>query len=153
MDLDKIARLLEMLSDRDVREFAYEDADVKLRLRYGAEVVTVAAPHAVAAHAPVAHAAPAQAPAHAPAAAAEQPSRVVTVEAPMVGTLYRSSAPGAKPFVEVGDRVQKGQVLCIIEAMKLMNDIQSDAMGTVAKIFVENGQPVEYGQPLFGLKV
>jgi acetyl-CoA carboxylase biotin carboxyl carrier protein len=138
-----------MLSDRDVREFAYEDADVKLRLRYGAEVVTVAAPHAVAAHAPVAHAAPAQAPAHAPAAAAEQPSRVVTVEAPMVGTLYRSSAPGAKPFVEVGDRVQKGQVLCIIEAMKLMNELESEVSGKVTAILIENGSPVQFGQALF----
>jgi acetyl-CoA carboxylase biotin carboxyl carrier protein len=75
------------------------------------------------------------------------------VTSPIVGTFYRASSPTAEPFVKLGDPVELGMTLCIIEAMKLMNEIQSDANGTVAKIFVENGQPVEYGQPLFGIKV
>ncbi len=146
MDLERIESLLKLLAAHDVNEFVYRDADKTLRLRLGPVVAAVApAPVAVAAAAPVA-AAPAAAPAPA------KNDGLVVIESPMVGTLYRSPSPGAPVFVEVGSVVQKGKTLCIVEAMKLMNEIEAEVGGTVVEILVENGQPVQFGQPLMKIR-
>jgi acetyl-CoA carboxylase biotin carboxyl carrier protein len=136
-------RLAALLAEMDLAEVEVESADVRVRVQRTVAAV-VAAPAAVAV-APVAG-----------APAAERPlvtdvvsPALVTVEAPMVGTFYRASSPTADPYVQDGDVVKEGQVLCIIEAMKLMNEIESKVGGRVARILVENGQAVEYGQPLF----
>src|SRR2546430_1096772 len=129
----------------DAREYLKENTEVDVLYIDGAP--TAPAVHAVAA--PIARAAPATEPAVVADVAAPAG---ITVEAPMVGTFYRSSSPTAEPFVREGDVVKEGQILCIIEAMKLMNEIESKAAGRIVKILVENGQPVEYGQPLFLLE-
>lgn len=159
MNPKEIKELIELLSERRIAEFEMERAGIKLRIRttHPGEVITAALPPVVTvAAAPVtaAPAAPAAAPkAEAPApAAAPAPEASHTVKSPIVGTFYRAANPNAKPFVEVGSRVTPGTVLCIIEAMKLMNEIESDMAGEVTAILVENGQPVEYGQPLFTIK-
>jgi acetyl-CoA carboxylase biotin carboxyl carrier protein len=165
MNQKEIRELIEFLIDKDIAEFELERGDVKLRVkRAGAQAVSTAAPLIVAgpAHAPVAHApavpapvaaavAPPPAVAHAPAVEDETAGAHV-IKSPIVGTFYESPSPGAPPFVKVGDSVSVGQVLCIVEAMKLMNEIESDYSGTIVKRFVENRQPVEYGQPLFAVK-
>ena len=137
MDLRKLKTLIDLVSESNVSELEITEADGKVRIvKAGAAPIvmqTVAAP-AVAA------------PAEAPAAPVETGH---IVKSPMVGTFYRSSSPGAKAFAEVGDVVKAGQAVCIIEAMKIMNEIEADMDGTITKILVENGQPVEYGQPLF----
>jgi len=138
--LPQIADLISLMRDNDVARVDFEDEDVKISVRFGGEVV-VAAP---AAAAPAVAAAPA-AGGGAPAAAGAGN----VVKSPMVGTFYRAPEPTAPPFVSPGDRVQKGQVLCIIEAMKLMNEIESDMDGVVAEVLVDNGQAVQFGQPLF----
>ncbi len=148
MDLERIERLLGLLEDRGVNEFLYEDSDIKLRLRLG-EQAPVYAPAQMMAPAPV-HAA--ATPAAAPVAAAAAPaanSNLGTVESPMVGTFYTAPAPDAKSYCEVGDRVSKGQVLCIVEAMKLMNEIESEVAGVVTEVLVANGDAVQFGQALF----
>jgi acetyl-CoA carboxylase biotin carboxyl carrier protein len=165
LNVDEIKELIELIADKQFTEFELERGDFRLRLQRGAKEVEapliqgVYVPPQVAAPPPalppVAQTAAPQtsvAPAPTPAAPPAE-ENLHTVTSPIVGTFYRSSSPTAEPFVKPGDQVNPGQTLCIIEAMKLMNEIQSDASGTVAKIFVENGQPVEYGQPLFGLKV
>jgi len=170
MNQKEIKELIEFLIDKDIAEFELERGDVKLRVKRGGthaapQVVTVAAPLPVAAAplisapapappAPAASGAPAEpAPAAAPGArAAEDESGWLIVKSPIVGTFYESPSPGAPPFVKPGDAVGVGQVLCIVEAMKLMNEIESDHAGTIVKIFVTNGQPVEYGQKLFAVK-
>ena len=151
MDLRKLKTLIDLVSESNVSELEITEADGKVRIvKAGAQPVvvqTVAAAPAVApvAAAPVAAAAPAAAP-----AAAEAPAETGhVVKSPMVGTFYRASSPGAKAFAEVGDVVKAGQPVCIIEAMKIMNEIEADQDGTITKILVDNGQPVEYGQPLF----
>ena len=153
MDLDKIEALIKLLSDNDVSEFQFRDDEMQVKLRLGAQVVVASAP-AVAA-APVAAAA-AAAPAAAPAAAAAptpvEDDDLVVIESPMVGTFYRSPAPDAPSFTEVGKRVDKGQTLCIVEAMKLMNEIESEVAGEVVEILVENAQPVQFGQALFKIR-
>lgn len=111
------------------------------------EVVAVAAPAA-----PPAVAAPAAPAAAEPAPAASPAANLYVLKSPIVGTFYRAPSPDSPNFVEVGDRVENGQILCIVEAMKLMNEIESDVNGTIAEIYVENAQPVEYGEPLFGIK-
>jgi len=144
MDIRKIKKLIELIEDSDITEIEINEGEESVRLSRlsSAAAVTVAAPAAVAAPAP---AAPAEA---APASEPEQyPGHVI--HSPMVGTFYRSASPGAKPFVEVGQSISTGQTLCIIEAMKILNQIESDASGTVTQILVENGEPVEYNQPLF----
>jgi acetyl-CoA carboxylase biotin carboxyl carrier protein len=165
MNQKEIRELIEFLIDKDIAEFELERGDVKLRVkRAGVQAVSTAAPLIVAgsAHAPVAHApavpapvaaavAPPPAVAHAPAVEDETAGAHV-IKSPIVGTFYESPSPGAPPFVKVGDSVSVGQVLCIVEAMKLMNEIESDYSGTIVKRFVQNGQPVEYGQPLFAVK-
>ena len=149
MDLRKLKTLIDLVSESNVSELEITEADGKVRIvKAGAQpvVYTQALPAApVQAAAPAAVAAPAAAP-----AAAEAPVETGhVVKSPMVGTFYRSSSPGAKAFAEVGDTVKAGQPVCIIEAMKIMNEIEADKDGVVSKILVENGQPVEYGQPLF----
>ena len=148
MDLRKLKTLIDLVSESNVSELEITEADGKVRIvKAGAAPIvmhTVAAP-AVAA-APVAAAPAAPAAAEAPAAPVETGH---VVKSPMVGTFYRASSPGAKAFADVGDVVKAGQAVCIIEAMKIMNEIEADMDGTITKILVENGQPVEYGQPLF----
>jgi acetyl-CoA carboxylase biotin carboxyl carrier protein len=150
MDLQKIEALLKLLSEHEVNEFQFKDADIELSLNLGARYVAApVAPVAVAEPAPVA-AAPAPV-AAAPAAPAADEG-LVTIESPMVGTFYRSSSPGAAPYVDAGAAVRPGQVLCIIEAMKLMNEIESEVAGTIVEICVQNAQPVQFGQPLFKIR-
>ena len=137
MDLEHIEALLRLLNDQDVSEFSFEDEDVKLKVKLGSpavvQAVTAAAPTLAAPVALVT--APAADEGH-------------VVSSPMVGTFYRSPSPDADPFIEVGQRVGKGQVLCIVEAMKLMNEIESDVDGTVVAFEIQNGQPVQFGQAL-----
>ena len=146
MDLRKLKTLIDLVSESNVSELEITEAEGKVRIVKGggAVVQQFAAPLAapVAAQAPVAAAAPA-----APAAEAAPPGHVV--KSPMVGTFYRSASPGAASFVEVGSQVKVGDTVCIIEAMKILNEIEADKAGTVKQILGENGQAVEYGQPLF----
>ena len=144
MNLKEIREILELLKGSDVSEFELGRGDTVLKLRRGPVHVPVA-PQPPA-PAPAAPARPAEAPA--PAAVPPKPT-YKEILSPIVGTFYRSPAPDAAPFVEVGTRVVKGQVLCIVEAMKIMNQIESDTTGTIAAIIVENAQPVAYGQALF----
>jgi acetyl-CoA carboxylase biotin carboxyl carrier protein len=149
MDLRKLKTLIDLVSDSNVSELEITEAEGKVRIVKGspagsqvapAPMMQVAAPVAAPAGAALAPAAPAAAP---------QVPAGHTVKSPMVGTFYRSSAPGAKPFVEIGQQVKEGETICIIEAMKILNEIETDKAGTVTQILVENGQAVEYGQPLF----
>ena len=146
MDLRKLKTLIDLVSDSNVSELEITEAEGKVRIvksmGVAAPVVMQAAPVAAApvVAAPVA-AVEAPAPAAAPAGHA--------VKSPMVGTFYRSSSPGAAPFIQIGSVVKEGDTLCIIEAMKILNEIESDKSGTVTQILCENGQAVEYGQPLF----
>jgi acetyl-CoA carboxylase biotin carboxyl carrier protein len=149
MDLRKLKTLIDLVSDSNVSELEITEAEGKVRIVKGGtgQVQHFAAPVAMplaAAAVPVAQAAPAPA---APAAA-EVPQGH-KVKSPMVGTFYRAASPGAKSFVELGDSVKEGQTICIIEAMKILNEIESDKTGIVKEILCENGQAVEYGQPLF----
>ncbi len=151
MDLRKLKTLIDLVSESNVSELEITEAEGKVRIVKSAGVamaapVVMAAPAAVAAPLPVA-AAPA-APAEAAAAPAPEAAGH-TVKSPMVGTFYRSSSPGAAPFVQIGSVVKEGDTLCIVEAMKILNEIESDKSGTVTQILCENGQAVEYGQPLF----
>jgi acetyl-CoA carboxylase biotin carboxyl carrier protein len=152
MDLRKLKTLIDLVSDSNVSELEITEAEGKVRIvKGGGAVVQGYAPAPVYA-APVAAPAQAAAPATAVAPAAAPEAAVEaghTVKSPMVGTFYRSSAPGAKPFVEVGDTIKAGDTICIIEAMKILNEIEADKAGTVTKILSDNGQAVEYGQPLF----
>ena len=152
MDLRKLKTLIDLVSESNVSELEITEADGKVRIvKAGAAPVVMmqAAPQA----APVAAAPAAPAAAEAAPAAAAAPAPAVetghVVTSPMVGTFYRASSPGAKAFAEVGDTVKAGQAVCIIEAMKIMNEIEADKDGVISKILVENGKPVEYGQPLF----
>ncbi|MDP3760205.1 MAG: acetyl-CoA carboxylase biotin carboxyl carrier protein [Ramlibacter sp.] len=146
MDLRKLKTLIDLVSESNVSELEITEAEGKVRIVKGGG----ASPQPLAGPA-MAVAAPAAAPAiGAPAAApaAPVPSGHI-VKSPMVGTFYRSSSPGAKPFVEIGSQVKEGETICIIEAMKILNEIETDKAGTIVKILCENGQAVEYGQPLF----
>jgi acetyl-CoA carboxylase biotin carboxyl carrier protein len=151
MDLRKLKTLIDLVSESNVSELEITEAEGKVRIVKGGGVVQqVMAPMAVpAVAAPVTAAAPvAAAPAPAAASTPAAPSGHM-VKSPMVGTFYRSASPGAKPFVEVGAQVKEGDTICIIEAMKILNEIEADKSGTITQILVENGQAVEYGQPLF----
>jgi acetyl-CoA carboxylase biotin carboxyl carrier protein len=158
MDPKDLKRILDSIKESDVNEFSLETPDYKLHVKRGAEVVHTApqavmaaapAPHTVApVAAPAALPAPVEAPAAAPVPVAAASSGT-TVKAPIVGTFYQSSSPDAAAFVKVGDHVEVGKILCIIEAMKLMNEIEAEVAGTVKQILVQNASPVEYGQPLF----
>jgi acetyl-CoA carboxylase biotin carboxyl carrier protein len=148
MDIRKVKKLIELLEESGISEIEISEGEESVRIsRYPkpGTVTTTVAPAAVAA--PPAPAAPAAA--AAPAEPAAPPVRGQQVTAPMVGTFYSGPAPGAKPFVEIGTEVKPGDTLCVIEAMKMMNQIESEFAGRVVSILVENGNPVEFGQPLF----
>jgi acetyl-CoA carboxylase biotin carboxyl carrier protein len=158
LNLDEVRELTELFSEHGLTDFEFENADIRIRLSRNpapsAAVQASAAQQTM--HAPTAQNTtslqqqPEQQPAKAETPPPEEELHIIT--SPIVGTFYRSPAPEADSFVKVGSQVETGTVVCIIEAMKLMNEIESDATGTVTKIYVENGQPVEYGQPLFGVK-
>ncbi|MCV2349839.1 acetyl-CoA carboxylase biotin carboxyl carrier protein [Paucibacter sp. Y2R2-4] len=150
MDLRKLKTLIDLVSESNISELEITEADGKVRIVKSDGSVAVPMMMAAPAAAPVA-AAPVAA-AAAPAAAAPVAAPVETghiVKSPMVGTFYRASGPNAKPFGEVGQQIKEGDPICIIEAMKIMNEIEADKTGTITKILCENGQPVEFGQPLF----
>jgi len=144
MDLRKLKTLIDLVSESNISELEITEAEGKVRI-VKAGAVAVSAP--VYAPAPPAAAAAAPAAPVAPAAEAAPPGKVI--KSPMVGTFYRSASPGAKAFAELGDQVKVGLPVCIIEAMKIMNEIESDVDGKVLRILCENGQAVEFGQPLF----
>jgi acetyl-CoA carboxylase biotin carboxyl carrier protein len=153
MDLRKLKTLIDLVAESDIAELEVTEGESKVRI-----VKSGAAPQNHLVMMPQQGVAPQfapqyAAPAHAPAAtaAAEAPAEISghVVKSPMVGTFYRSSSPGAAPFVDIGSSVKEGDTLCIIEAMKLLNEIDADISGTIKQILVENGQPVEFGQPLF----
>ena len=149
MDLRKLKKLIDLVQESGIAELEITEGEEKVKIVKGGAASVSAAPAAAAL---VQEARPA-ASAAAAAPAAEPPAGQEghVVKAPMVGTFYRSPSPDAKPFVEVGQTIKEGDTICIIEAMKLMNEIEADASGIVKAILVENGQPVEYGQPLFML--
>jgi acetyl-CoA carboxylase biotin carboxyl carrier protein len=158
LTLDEVRELINLIAEKQFTEFELERGKFRMRLGRGAAAksVTEIVPHIFVPPEPIPAVTAAEAPpvAAAPTAApAPQAEDLHIITSPIVGTFYRASSPTAEPFVNVGDSISIGQTLCIIEAMKLMNEIQADVSGTVAKILVENGQPVEFGQPLFGIKV
>ncbi|HEU5399270.1 MAG TPA: acetyl-CoA carboxylase biotin carboxyl carrier protein [Gammaproteobacteria bacterium] len=148
MDIRKVKKLIELLEESGIAEIEITEGEESVRISRG---VSAQAPMMMAAPAPVMHAAPAAAPAAAAPAAAAAAALPAghTVKSPMVGTFYRAASPGAKAFADVGQTVKEGDVLCIIEAMKMMNQIESDKAGVVKAILAQNGDPVEFGQPLF----
>ena len=165
MNLKEIRELIEFLKEQDIAEFELERGDVKVRVKRGSEAVAstrethyVTVPSVVApvhassdphmvAPAPESSRTPDKAPPEAPAEEV-----LHQLKSPIVGTFYESPSPGAPPFVKPGDKVALGQVLCIVEAMKLMNEIESDVAGEVVKMLVANNQPIEYGQPLYAIR-
>jgi acetyl-CoA carboxylase biotin carboxyl carrier protein len=158
MDIKTIQELVKIINKTNIAEISIEEAGFKVTIKQKEDRVetVMAAPAPVylpAAPAPVAAPAPAAPAPPAPAAAAPvaeaAPSNTVTIKSPMIGTFYRSSAPGKPPFVNVGDDVTPGQVVCIVEAMKLFNEIESEVKGKIVKVLVEDASPVEYDQPLF----
>jgi acetyl-CoA carboxylase biotin carboxyl carrier protein len=166
-DIEQLKELVAFLKENEIAEFDLDRGDLKVRLKFASAVVAPAAPAAQldlaslarlmgtgtpaapAATVPVAHPPAASAPA-APAAVEEEVLHIL--KSPIVGTFYESPSPGSSAFVATGDRIEKGQVVCIVEAMKLMNEIESDAAGEIVKRLVTNGQPIEYGQPLFAIR-
>jgi acetyl-CoA carboxylase biotin carboxyl carrier protein len=163
MNQKELKELIDFLIEKDISEFELERGDVKVRIKRGVETAVpviahavpmatmpMAAPPAQGSHSPAVLVPPPASASAAPAAAAEE--ELHTVKSPIVGTFYEAPGPGALPFVKPGDQVAAGQVLCIIEAMKLMNEIEADASGEIVKVLVNNGQPVEYGQPLFAIR-
>jgi acetyl-CoA carboxylase biotin carboxyl carrier protein len=159
LDLKELKEILQILEEKEITEFELEEEGIKLRIRKATSAnhasgamltpVVTAGPPATAAPGPVAPA-PDPTPAAGPAPAA--PEANLVVKSPIVGTFYRTPDPNSPPFVSVGDRVRVGQVLCIIEAMKLMNEIEAETAGVILKIHHESGQPVQYGDPLFTLQ-
>ena len=147
MDLRKLKTLIDLVAESDISELEVSEGEDKVRIVKSSafpqnQTMMMPQMHQHAMHAPAA------APLPAAAAIPAEPEGHV-VKSPMVGTFYRSSAPGSAPFISIGSSVQEGDTLCIIEAMKLLNEIEADASGVIKQILVENGQPVEYGQPLF----
>ncbi|MFT3779493.1 MAG: acetyl-CoA carboxylase biotin carboxyl carrier protein [Ottowia sp.] len=147
MDLRKLKTLIDLVSESNVSELEITEAEGKVRIVKGGPPAPVQVVHAPAAVPVATPAAAAVQPA--PAAAPEAAPAGFVVKSPMVGTFYRSASPGASPFVEVGQKVNEGDTLCIIEAMKILNEIEAEKSGTVTQILGDNGQAVEYGQPLF----
>ena len=154
MKIEEIKTIIKLMSENDLTEFKIEAEDMHLCLKRGGQlpgsqiIIPATAPATVQA------AAPASVPAAAPAAAPAAPASASrsTVDAPIVGTFYRSPSPDAQAFVQVGDKVKPDTTVCIIEAMKVMNEIKAEKSGVIKEILVENGQPVEYGQPIFVLE-
>jgi acetyl-CoA carboxylase biotin carboxyl carrier protein len=155
MDIRKIKKLIELLEESGIAEIEIKEGEEAVRISRlptgGVSALPLAAPHMAAP--PPANSAPAASPSPAPAAAlapaAKPKPNEHVITAPMVGTFYGSPSPGAKAFVEIGDEIKVGQVLCIIEAMKMMNQIEADRAGRITSIMARNGDPVEFGQPLF----
>ena len=159
MNQKELKELIEFLIEKDIAEFELERGDVKVRIkRAGEHVVSIAqstphfAVHPASASVPVVSGAPGPAAHPAKETAAPAEEGLHSVRSPIVGTFYESPSPGSPPFVKAGDVVELGQVLCIIEAMKLMNEIESDVGGEIVKKLVANGQPIEYGQELFVIR-
>ncbi len=165
-DIEQLKELVAFLKENDIAEFDLDHGEMKVSLKFTSAIVPpvapapsafdlaalarFAAPVAAPAGLPAVHAAAAPGVPAAPAAAEEEALHVI--KSPIVGTFYESPSPGSSAFVSTGDRIEKGQVVCIVEAMKLMNEIEADAAGEIVKRFVNNGQPVEYGQPLFAIR-
>ncbi|ATQ75232.1 acetyl-CoA carboxylase, biotin carboxyl carrier protein [Massilia violaceinigra] len=151
MDLRKLKTLIDLVAESDIAELEVTEGESKVRIVKSSAIpqnqMVMMQPQGMQQHYAGAHA-PAPAPVAAPVAVPAEPTGHI-VKSPMVGTFYRSSAPGSPAYVEVGSSIKEGETLCIIEAMKLLNEIDSDVSGVVTKILVENGQPVEFGQPLF----
>ena len=149
MDIRKVKKLIELLEESDIDELEIKEGEESVRIsRHSAHPQTIyAAPPAIAAPVAAPVAMPAAAPAAAPAEVVEEDGFEVT--APMVGTFYSASSPGAAAYVQVGDRINEGDTLCIIEAMKMMNQIEADVSGVVKSIRIQNGEPVEFGQVLY----
>jgi len=153
MDFEDIERILELVREHDLTEFELERDGLKLRVRKTAAGYPLVAPVQPAAlHAPSPAAYAQVAPGTVPVVEEEDSLELAVVKSPIVGTFYRTPEPGAQPFVEIGQRVKKDQVLCIIEAMKLMNEITSEYDGEIVSAYVENGKPVQYGERLFAIK-
>src|SRR5262249_9433590 len=162
MNQKELKELIDFLIERDITEFELERGDVKVKVKRGSNAQAPPVIHHVTAVPSIVPAAPTVSPqgpstsgpvtAPEPAAPAPVEEELHIVKSPIVGTFYESPAPGAPPFIKPGDTVQAGQVLCIIEAMKLMNEIESDVAGEVIKRLAANNQPVEYGQPLFAIR-
>ncbi len=140
MENEDLKELIGLLQDTDITELQVEKEGVKIKIKREKFFGHLEMPHPVVVEKKAAEA---------PSVVPEAESRLITVSSPIVGTFYRAPAPDAAPFVETGVRVKKGQVLCVIEAMKLMNEIESEIDGVISRILVENGHPVEYGEPLF----
>jgi|SRR5579871_114781 len=163
MNLKELKELIEFLEEKNIAEFELERGDVKVRIKRAGEQTVVhtqggpgffAVPAAAPAM-PVVNGVPGVAAPASPAPAPVQPpaeENLQTVKSPIVGTFYEAPSPGAPPFVKVGDVVEEGQVLCIVEAMKLLNEIESDVAGEIVKKLASNGQPIEYGQELFAIR-
>jgi acetyl-CoA carboxylase biotin carboxyl carrier protein len=151
MDMRKLKTLVDLVSESNISELEITEAEGKVRIVKGGYGVptTMMMPQAAPLMAPIPAVAHAAEPAAAAAAEAPAAPTGHVVKSPMVGTFYRSSSPGAKAFVEIGSTVKEGDPVCIVEAMKIMNEIEADLAGTITKILVENGQAVEFGQPLF----
>ena len=149
MDLRKLKTLIDLVSDSNVSELEITEAEGKVRIVKGGGAVMQAYAAPVLQAAPVA---PVQPVSEAAPVVAAAPVAEHVVKSPMVGTVYLSASPGAKPFVEVGDSIKAGETICIIEAMKILNEIEADKSGTVSRILCDNGQAVEYGQPLFEIE-
>ena len=157
-EIQQIEQLFQFMTDHNLEEFEYSRGDLRIRLRKPSSGLVVSAARAASAPEIIVSnpgnsagaASPSAAPSPPPEARATEDLHLV--KSPIVGTYYGSPSPGAEPFVKVGAFVETGQTLCIVEAMKLMNEIESDESGEVVRIFVEHGQPVEYGQPLFGIR-
>ena len=154
-EIGQIEQLLNFMSEHNLEEFEYSRGDLRIRLKKPSAPVMLAAPRAAEIIVPAAlgtSASSAQSAVSEPAAETRGGEDLHLVKSPIVGTYYSSPSPGAEEFVKIGVHVDAGQTLCIVEAMKLMNEIESEVSGEVLRIFVENGQPVEYGQPLFGIR-
>lgn len=154
MNLKEVKELIRLISEKGFTEFEIEREGFRMRILRSNEAAPSPVVHAISQMQAVAaepHLLPAKVQPTPPAEEREEESLHI-IKSPLVGTFYRSPSPTSEPFVSVGDRVEPETVVCIVEAMKLMNNIQSEVSGVVAKIYAENGQPVEYGQPLFGIK-
>jgi len=153
MDFRELKKIIDLVKDREIAEFNLEDGDLKLSLKMQAEGSVMYMPATPAPAAPgIAPAAAAPAPAAVPAASEAPASGGETIDSPMVGTFYRASSPDADPFVKVGDVVTPETTVCIIEAMKVMNEIKAETKGKITKILIENGEAVEFGQGLFEIE-
>lgn len=152
MNQKELKELIEFLVEKDIAEFELERGDVKIRIKRGADAVMTVVPSVQGPAAPTPIATSASAASAPPPGQKAEAEGVHNVKSPIVGTFYESPSPGSPPFVKLGDTVEVGQILCIVEAMKLMNEIESDVAGEIVKKLASNGQPVEYGQPLFAIR-